>query len=68
LRLPQPLRSMLKFVWFNAEMTPNFREEHTENLKAGTVYGLCCTDSFGMVSSYLTVVFIHLSIENTQGR
>ncbi|KAG2336031.1 hypothetical protein BDR05DRAFT_953645 [Suillus weaverae] len=42
------ISNMLKFVWFNVEMTPNFREEHTENLKVGTVYGLCCADSFGM--------------------
>ncbi|KAG1811372.1 P-loop containing nucleoside triphosphate hydrolase protein, partial [Suillus subaureus] len=66
LRLPQPLRSMLKFVWFNAEMTPNFREEHTKNLKAGTVYGLCCTDSFGMgvdLSDIALVIQWHMSCD-----
>lgn len=50
--LPPHLWNTLKIVWFNAEMTPEFREEQTESLKEGIVYGLCCTDSFGMVGSY----------------
>ncbi|GBE79102.1 hypothetical protein SCP_0202990 [Sparassis crispa] len=29
-------------------MTPEFREIATSNLKEGTLYGLYCTDSFGM--------------------
>ncbi|KAI6142460.1 P-loop containing nucleoside triphosphate hydrolase protein, partial [Pisolithus tinctorius] len=39
----------LRVTWFNAEMTPEFREEHTIQLAEGDVlFGLCCTDSFGM--------------------
>lgn len=49
-RLPPRLQDKLRFAWFNAEMTPEFREEYTEHLrKGGEVFGLCCTDSFGMV-------------------
>ena len=48
-RLPPEFRDMIK--WFNANMSAEFREVEAENLKDGVVWGLCCTDSFGMVSS-----------------
>jgi len=49
-RLPPPLQNKLRFVWFNADMTPEFHEQYTEYLRASDgVFGLCCTDSFGMV-------------------
>jgi superfamily II DNA helicase RecQ len=46
-RLPPELRWMIK--WFNADMSSQFREDEAENLKQGTTWGLCCTESFGMV-------------------
>jgi superfamily II DNA helicase RecQ len=47
-RLPLELRWMIK--WFNADMSAEFREQECDNLKQGVTWGLCCTDSFGMVS------------------
>jgi hypothetical protein len=46
-RLPPELRD--KIVWFNADMSAEFCEVESMKLKAGDVWGLCCTDSFGMV-------------------
>ncbi|OSX62962.1 hypothetical protein POSPLADRAFT_1109487, partial [Postia placenta MAD-698-R-SB12] len=37
-----------KIRWFNARMSPEFREDGTQHFKDGDVYGLCVTDSFGM--------------------
>ncbi|KAI0681881.1 P-loop containing nucleoside triphosphate hydrolase protein [Cytidiella melzeri] len=35
--------------WFNADMTPTFRDLATKQFKDGTaLYGLFCTDSFGL--------------------
>jgi superfamily II DNA helicase RecQ len=45
--LPPELRWMIK--WFNADMSPQFRDDESANLKQGVTWGLCCTDSFGMV-------------------
>ncbi|EPT02386.1 hypothetical protein FOMPIDRAFT_1118731 [Fomitopsis schrenkii] len=41
-----------KIVWFNAQMSDEFREEHLTDMMDGTLYGLFCTDSFGMVCSF----------------
>jgi hypothetical protein len=38
-----------KIVWFNADMLAEFCEVESMKLKVGDVWGLCCTDSFGMV-------------------
>lgn len=51
-RLPHDLRHMVK--WFNADMSPEFREDESEKLKEGVTWGLCCTDSFGMVCRLAT--------------
>ncbi|KIM71289.1 hypothetical protein PILCRDRAFT_82953 [Piloderma croceum F 1598] len=45
-RLPPKLCD--KIVWFNADMLAEFREVESMKLKAGDVWGLCCTDLFGM--------------------
>ncbi|TFK37835.1 P-loop containing nucleoside triphosphate hydrolase protein, partial [Crucibulum laeve] len=37
-----------KVVWFHSMMTAEFRDEQVENLQEGKLWGLCCTDSFGM--------------------
>jgi ATP-dependent DNA helicase RecQ len=47
-RLPLHLRERIQ--WFNSEMSPEFREQSCEDLKEGRMWGLFCTDSFGMVS------------------
>ncbi|KAL6297986.1 P-loop containing nucleoside triphosphate hydrolase protein [Sparassis latifolia] len=48
LRARLPIEHQNKIVWFNSNMTPEFREITTSNLKEGTLYGLYCTYSFGM--------------------
>lgn len=47
-RLPRSRRDLIK--WFNADMSATFRDEEAQKLKDGATWGLCCTDSFGMVS------------------
>ena len=49
-RLPKSLQS--KVNWFHSINTSEFREEEVENLRDGSSWGECCTDSFGMVSKY----------------
>lgn len=46
--LPPSLRHKLK--WFHSTMTQQFRDAQAEAMKKGDVWGLCCTDAFGMVS------------------
>jgi hypothetical protein len=46
-RLPPKYRDMIK--WFNSDMSALFRDVEAAKLKAGETWGLCCTDSFGMV-------------------
>lgn len=46
-RLPHHLQD--KILWFNSEMTPEFREEESAKFKDGTDGGFACTESFGMV-------------------
>ena len=46
-RLPSELHHMIK--WFNADMSTEFRDAEATNLREGVTWGLCCTDSFGMV-------------------
>jgi ATP-dependent DNA helicase RecQ len=47
-RLPPEHRHKIK--WFNSEMSPEFKETEFEALNTGGIWGLMCTDSFGMVS------------------
>ena len=49
-RLPKSLQT--KVNWFHSINTSEFREEEVENLRDGSSWGECCTDSFGMVSKY----------------
>ena len=46
-RLPPAFRHMIK--WFNSDMSAEFRDAESMKLKEGETWGLCCTDSFGMV-------------------
>ncbi|KAJ7254282.1 P-loop containing nucleoside triphosphate hydrolase protein [Mycena rebaudengoi] len=45
-RLPPEYRHKIK--WFNSEMSTEFKEDESGALKSGEIWGLCCTDSFGM--------------------
>jgi superfamily II DNA/RNA helicase len=49
-RLPPEYRDMIK--WFNSDMSAQFRDVESAKLKAGETWGLCCTDSFGMVRDF----------------
>lgn len=46
-RLPLEYRHTIK--WFNSEMSSEFKDLESDGLKAGKIWGLSCTDSFGMV-------------------
>ncbi|EJF62758.1 P-loop containing nucleoside triphosphate hydrolase protein [Dichomitus squalens LYAD-421 SS1] len=45
-RMPREERN--RIVWFNANNSHEFREESTREYQEGKLYGLYCTDSFGM--------------------
>jgi superfamily II DNA/RNA helicase len=47
-RLPLEYRHKIK--WFNSEMSSEFKDLESDGLKAGKIWGLSCTDSFGMVN------------------
>lgn len=46
-RLPPEHRHKIK--WFNSEMSGPFKDIESDALKLGNIWGLFCTDSFGMV-------------------
>ena len=50
-RLPPEYRHKIK--WFHADMSTPFKEAQLERLKNGEIWGLCATDSFGMVRTSL---------------
>lgn len=48
-RLPLALRNRVRY--FHSVMTPQYRIDECEAFRRGETYGLCVTDSFGMVRS-----------------
>ena len=40
-----------KIAWFNSNMTTEYKETQVNCLRTGDIWGLCTTESFGMVSS-----------------
>lgn len=38
-----------KIHWFHSDLTQNEREQLLERMKSGEIFGLFCTDAFGMV-------------------
>lgn len=50
-RLPPDHRE--KVVWFNSDNTPNYRSDVTDEFRDHQLYGLYCTDSFGMVCVFI---------------
>ncbi|KAJ7308704.1 hypothetical protein DFH08DRAFT_719579 [Mycena albidolilacea] len=49
LRSLVPLAFRDKIKWFNSEMSPEFQAEESDKFNEGISYGLCCTESVGMV-------------------
>ena len=49
--LPPELQYLIK--WFNSDMSPNFCHDELAAMKDRKRAGLCCIDSFGMVSNIL---------------
>lgn len=49
LGLPAEFRE--KVVWFHSGMSSEFRAEKIEKLRSGELWGICCTDAAGMVST-----------------
>ncbi|KAI1783376.1 P-loop containing nucleoside triphosphate hydrolase protein [Ganoderma leucocontextum] len=54
LKAAERLRNLLtkahcdRVVWFNSDNTPEFREDATSEFREHKLFGLYCTDSFGM--------------------
>jgi superfamily II DNA helicase RecQ len=46
--LPHAYRE--KIAWFNSDMTTEYKETQINRLRTGNIWGLCTTESFGMVS------------------
>ncbi|KIK91053.1 hypothetical protein PAXRUDRAFT_150406, partial [Paxillus rubicundulus Ve08.2h10] len=53
-RLPPKLQDKIK--WFNADMSPTFKDTELVNLVSGNTWGFCMTTSFGMISA---LEFVH---------
>ena len=56
-RLPPEHRD--KIVWFHSDMTEEHKAEALEKLRTGEIWGLCTTDSFGMVCTWLMYTTIY---------
>lgn len=46
-RLPPEFRNKIK--WFHSDMSTAYKEQTLQDLRDGKIWGLCATDSFGMV-------------------
>ena len=55
--LPDILKE--KVVWFHSVMTQEFREGNTDAFRDSDIWGLCATDSFGMVRVRLRNYSMH---------
>lgn len=53
LRRRLPPEHAEKIMWFHSEMSESYKREMVEKLKQGEIWGICATDSFGMVSILL---------------
>ena len=50
LRSRLPLDQHHRIIWFMSEMSREFKDNGVEGLASGKIWGICATDSFGMVS------------------
>ncbi|KAF8806502.1 P-loop containing nucleoside triphosphate hydrolase protein [Phlegmacium glaucopus] len=48
IRMLLPVADQQKIRWFHADLTQEEREELCEKMRSGEVFGLFCTDAFGM--------------------
>ena len=48
-----PIELQNKINWFHSEMSNTFKVEELDSFTKGDTWGLCATDSFGMVSLHL---------------
>jgi len=60
-RLPFDMHNKIK--WFNSDMTTEYKEKELTRLISGETWGLCTTESFGMVS----IQSIYQSLSVTDG-
>ena len=49
LRSRLPLDQRHRIIWFMSDMSQEFKEDGIEGLADGKIWGICSTDSFGMV-------------------
>jgi superfamily II DNA/RNA helicase len=56
--LPQEYRDKIK--WYNSTMSDQFKETEVKRLLNGETWGLCATDSFGMVSTFYFCMCTHI--------
>ena len=56
-RLPPEHRN--KILWFHSDMSEEHKAEALEKLRTGEIWGLCATDSFGMVCTWLTLSTVY---------
>lgn len=64
-RLPLEFRHVIN--WFNSDCSPELREELMEELRTGKIWGLCCTDSCGMVSTVKRGIIVIILTTCVQG-
>lgn len=57
-----------QIICFNSDVTPTLREEVTEEYKDGKLYGLYCTDSFGMVRDQIAAYSFNIALTIIPGR
>jgi superfamily II DNA/RNA helicase len=44
-----------KVTWFHSTMSQRYREEKVQQFRNGEIWGLICTDAFGLVSYLITM-------------
>ena len=55
LRSQLPLDQRQRIIWFMSDMSREFKDKGVEDLAAGRLWGICSTDSFGMVGQNLSL-------------
>lgn len=55
LRLRLPLDQRKRIIWFMSDMSREYKDDGVEDLTTGEIWGICSTDSFGMVGGEVRV-------------
>ena len=58
LRSRLPLDQCQRIIWFMSDMSREYKDNGVEALATGKIWGICSTDSFGMVSGIVLGVCI----------